>query len=88
MAYHFLGALGGEEGVLELLFEGLSDYRVRPSCVDALIRIGPDAVPGLKVIAEKEKGYIRPATLALEKIEAARGAEQERRVEGTMMPTF
>lgn len=88
MAYNYLGELGGEE-VVQVLLEGLGDYRVRSSCIEALVRIGTNAAPALKKIAEKEEGHIRPATSALERIEAARVLKNEHSAsvrEGPPMP--
>ena len=71
MSYHFLGTLGGNE-VLPALIDGLKEPRMVDRCIESLVRLGTNAIPQLKKVAEGETGHIRPATLALEKVQAGR----------------
>jgi hypothetical protein len=77
MSYHFLGAFGGSE-VVRPLIDGLQRPNMVDACIEALKRLGTNAVPDLKKVAEAEAGHIRPATLALEKIEAKVSADSQR----------
>lgn len=76
MAYHFLGTFRGDD-VVAVLIDGLHDRAVAGTCIDSLIRIGTDAVPELTKVAAHERGYVRPAGLALEKIERKMRPDQQ-----------
>lgn len=69
MSYHFLGTLGGNE-VLPALIDGLKEPKMIDRCIESLVLLGTNAIPLLEKAAEGEKGHIRPATLALEKVQA------------------
>jgi hypothetical protein len=71
MSYHFLGTLGGDE-VLPALIDGLKEPQMVDRCIESLVRLGTNAIPHSKKAAEAETGHIRPATLALEKVQAGR----------------
>jgi hypothetical protein len=68
MAYHLLGSFPSPE-VTTALLEGMNEHGVKNACIQSLVKLGTNAVPELKKLAEKEEGHVRPATLVLEKIE-------------------
>jgi hypothetical protein len=76
MCYHILGMFGGDE-VVPALIDGLRERRMVDSCIESLVKIGTNAVPELKKVAAHESGYVRPAGVALEKIERKIREDQE-----------
>ena len=69
MSYHFLGSFDGNEVVVALI-DGLRERRMTGVCIESLVKIGTNALPELTKAAAHESGYVRPAGLALEKIES------------------
>jgi hypothetical protein len=74
MSYHFLGVFGGSE-VVRPLIDGLRRPNMADACMEALKHLGTTAVPELKKAADVETGYYRPATEALQKLQAKLSAE-------------
>lgn len=48
------------------------------ACIESLVRLGTNAVPELRKAADGETGHIRPATLALQKVEEKIRRDEER----------
>ena len=56
---------------IPILLAGLTNAGTAGVCIGSLQRFGASAVPGLSRMARSETGFIRPAEVALEKIDAA-----------------
>lgn len=58
------------ERVVPMLLTGVTNYTTFEASLEALQRFGTAAAPSLYRMAREESGHIRPAELALEKIDA------------------
>ena len=58
--------------ISSVLVHGLREYSTVSPCLDSILKIGPPAIPALREAVKSETNiHVRPAGLALEKIEQA-----------------
>lgn len=77
MCYHLLGMFDGNE-VVAALIDGLRERRMAGACIESLVKVGTNALPELTKVDAHESGYVRPAGLALEKIERKMREDHDR----------
>lgn len=83
-AYYFLGAFPNQaERVIPILIKGLNNSLMFDASLEALQKLGKLGVPALLQAQKQERSTIRPAELALEKIDpdaAKRAIEEKERL--------
>lgn len=69
-AYQHLGAFTySQEQIIPILVSGLHEPGMSGACIAGLVKFGTNAIPALRNASLSETNHVRPATVALEKIE-------------------